>query len=194
MAVITLLSPGPGVLKSVTNSLNYGLRRAMIGVAGLATGVFCVAALCATSLGALLAASPAMFWLVRIAGAAYLVYLGIKLWRAAGLAVNRESGQMKSHRALFVEGWLLQFSNPNGIFFFLSVLPQFIDHHSRYLPQLTLLVLTFCGLLILVHSGYAGFAGQLQRWAGQGRSGQWLNRLGGLVFILFGVLLLKPMF
>ena len=61
MATLTILSPGPGVLKSVTNSLNYGFKRAFIGVIGLSTGTFCVAVLSATSLGALLAASDTGF-------------------------------------------------------------------------------------------------------------------------------------
>jgi threonine/homoserine/homoserine lactone efflux protein len=192
MAVLTIVSPGPGVLKSLTNALQYGLRPALIGIAGLACGVFCVAALAATSLGALLSASATAFHVIRIAGAAYLLYLGVRLWRAPTMKLAASAATAKRRRTLFVEGWLLQFSNPNALFFFLSVLPQFIDRSHPYLPQFLLLVLTFCLLLVVVHGSYACGARHGQRWlAGTAGAGRWLNRGGGAAFVIFSVLLLN---
>lgn len=191
MATLTILSPGPGVLKSLTNALHYGIRPALAGIAGLACGVFCVAALTASSLGILLARSPQAFMAIRFAGAAYLVYLGIRLWRAPSPDPGQAVAMDKRDRTLFLEGWMLQFSNPNAVFFFLSVLPQFIRRQDAYLPQFLTLVLIFCMLLVLVHAGYAVFARHALRWLGSRRGGRWLNRAGGATFVLFGVLLLR---
>ena len=81
MAALTILSPGPSTLKSLTNALNHGLGAALVGMAGLTCGVLVVATLSATSLGMLIAASPTTFELVRYGGVLYLVWLGVKLWR-----------------------------------------------------------------------------------------------------------------
>jgi len=190
MATMTILSPGPGVLKSLTNALHYGLRPAFVGIAGLACGVFCVAALSATSVGVVLSTSATAFLFVRLLGAAYLIYLGVKLWRAPAMTLSTSGTAAKPGRTLFLEGWMLQFSNPGAVFFFLSVLPQFINRAHAYLPQFLLLVLTFCALLVLVHGSYVLCARRAQRWLNVG-GGRVFNRVGGAAFLLFGALLLR---
>ncbi|QNF20575.1 LysE family translocator [Aeromonas hydrophila] len=82
MAGLTILSPGPSTLKSLTNALNHGLGPALVGMAGLTCGVLGVATLSATSLGVLLATSPTAFEWVRYGGVLYLAWLGVKLWRS----------------------------------------------------------------------------------------------------------------
>lgn len=189
MALMTIVSPGPGVLKSLTNALNYGLKPAFIGIAGLASGVFCVAAISATGIGVLLATSATAFQIIQWVGAAYVIYLGIKLFRTPVRTLSTETHHHKNGRTLFLEGCLLQFSNPNAVLFFLSILPQFIDHAHPYLPQFIGLVMTFCVLLILVHGCYAVFAQKAKHWFGSNRGGLWINRAGGLAFILLGCML-----
>lgn len=85
---------------------------------------------------------------------------------------------------------MLQFANPNALIFFLSVLPQFIDRESRYLPQFLLLVTSFCLLMILVHGGYILSARKARRWL-QGRGGHWINRISALSFGLLALILLR---
>lgn len=189
MATLTILSPGPGVLKSVTNSLNYGFKRAFIGVIGLSTGTFCVAVLSATSLGALLAASDTAFTVIKYFGAAYLIYMGIKLWRAPAFEFKDAAKEAISNKKLFAECFIFQLSNPKALVFFLSVFPQFIEHDRSYLGQFTVLVLTFCLLLVLVHSVYALFAHKAKSWFTSAHGGRWANRVGGTAFIGFGLLL-----
>ncbi len=192
MAVVTIMSPGPGVLKSLTNSLNYGVKSAVFGIGGLTCGVFLVALLSATGLGLILSASATAFNLIRLIGAGYLIYLGIKLWQTPGSALTQEALTTKNKQELFVEGILLQLSNPNALLFFLSVLPQFIDHSRAYVPQFLLLVLTFCVLLVLVHGSYAVLAHRAKRWLNC-RGGGLFNRAGGMLFIGLGVfLVLSP--
>ena len=189
MATLTILSPGPGVLKSVTNSLNYGFKRAFIGVIGLSTGTFCVAVLSATSLGALLAASDTAFTVIKYFGAAYLIYMGIKLWRAPAFEFKDAAKEAISNKKLFAECFIFQLSNPKALVFFLSVFPQFIEHDRSYLGQFAALVLTFCLLLVLVHSIYALFAHKAKSWFTSAHGGRWANRVGGTAFIGFGLLL-----
>ena len=189
MAVLTILSPGPGVLKSISNSLNYGFKTAFIGVLGLSFGVLCVATISATSLGALLAASNTAFTVIKYMGAAYLIYMGIKLWLAPATQMVNEAAQVVSHKRLFVEGMLFQLTNPKALVFFLSVFPQFIEREQPYVPQFVALALTFCGLLIVIHTAYAFFAQRVQRLLKSSQGGRWLNRVGGTAFIGFGVLL-----
>lgn len=188
MAALTILSPGPSVLKSLTNALNHGLRPALIGMAGLTCGVLGVATLSATSLGMLIAASPTAFDWVRYGGVLYLAWLGVKLWRTVPNLAGEVAPTQGRH--LFLEGIMLQFSNPNALIFFLSVLPQFIDRESRYLPQFLLLAASFCLLMILVHGGYILSARKARRWL-QGRGGHWINRISALSFGLLALILLR---
>ena len=188
MAALTILSPGPSTLKSLTNALNHGLGPALVGMAGLTCGVLAVATLSASSLGVLIAASPTTFELVRYGGVLYLAWLGVKLWRSVPAPLAEAAPTQRHH--LFVEGLLLQFANPNALIFFLSVLPQFIDRERDYLPQFLLLVTSFCLLMILVHGGYILSARKARRWL-QGKGGRWINRISALAFGILAIVLLS---
>lgn len=191
MASATVLSPGPGVLMTLSNALRSGWRASLPGILGIASGATIVAAISATSLGLLLASSALAFTLIKIVGAGYLVWLGIKLWRSPGLALQdpKEGEPPRKPMALFLESLSLQFTNPKAIFFFLSVLPQFIDHHAPHVPQFVLLVLSYAALVILIHSGYALCAQRARHWLKSERGGRTLNRVGGATFMAFGGML-----
>lgn len=189
VATATVLSPGPGVLMALTNALRYGLRGSIGGILGVACGAGVVAALSATGLGMLMAASAAAFNLMKWLGAAYLVYLGLRQW----LAPPPELGAVQAHPASFgrrfVEGLMLQLTNPKVIFFFLSVFPQFIDPADSYALQFAVLVLSYCVLVVAVHCLYALFAKQARRWLVSRQGARWLGRIAGATFIGFGVAL-----
>src|SRR5688572_23458725 len=91
MAAATVLSPGPGVVMTLTNSLRYGMKGTFGGILGIAFGALVVAAISATSLGMLLATSSVAFTVLKFIGAAYLVYLGIKLWRAPAFQFQEQN-------------------------------------------------------------------------------------------------------
>lgn len=101
MATVTVLSPGPGVVMTLTNTLRYGLRRTFGGILGIAAGALFVAGLSATGLGILLSTSAAAFTAMKLLGAAYLLYLGIRLWRSPALHFTaRDSGKARFARFL----------------------------------------------------------------------------------------------
>ncbi len=85
IALVTVASPGPGVILTLSNAIRYGVKPAMLGVLGIALGIFIISVISATSLGVLLATSAFAFTLLKYVGAVYLVYLGIKLWRSPAI-------------------------------------------------------------------------------------------------------------
>src|SRR6478609_7895548 len=125
VAAVALLvvTPGPTMLMCMSNSINHGARRAMTSVAGAVTAVLCVMLLSAMGLGALLAASEAAFTTVKVIGAAYLVWLGIKTFRSgAALAVDAAAPRSRS---FYLQGLLVGASNPKAVLFFAAFFPQF---------------------------------------------------------------------
>ncbi len=190
VATLTVLSPGPGVLMTLTNALRYGLRGTIGGILGIAFGALLVAGISATTLGAVLAASALAFTVLKLAGAAYLIYLGARLWRSPSMHVQSAAqAHQASFKRRFLEGLSLQLTNPKAIFFFLSVFPQFIEGEAGFVRQFALLVLTYAALVVVIHTGYALFAHQARAWLTSERGGRTVNRLGGATFMCFGVAL-----
>lgn len=189
MAAATVLSPGPGVVMTLTNALRYGLRGTFGGILGVATGALVVAALSATSLGVLLATSATAFTVIKWVGAAYLVYLGIRLWRASPFHFSAVDAHDANFGKRFVEGLTLQFTNPKAIFFFLSVLPQFIDARQPYAWQFAVLVGTYSALVVVIHCAYALFAQRAKGWLSSASGGRLVNRAAGTMFMCFGAAL-----
>lgn len=189
MATATVFSPGPGVVMTLTNALRGGIRSTFGGILGIAFGALIVAAISATSLGVLFAASAVAFSVVKFIGAAYLVYLGIRLWRSPPFQFAEQSADEASLRKRFFEGLSLQLTNPKAIFFFLSVFPQFIDPLKSYQVQFGVLVLTYSFLVVVIHSIYAVFAKRAKGWLVSERGGRSVNKAAAATFIFFGVAL-----
>lgn len=189
MATATVFSPGPGVVMTLTNALRYGFRGTFGGILGIAFGALVVAAISATSLGVLLAASALAFTVLKLAGAAYLVYLGIRLWRAPPFQFTEQSAHQANFGRRFLEGLSLQLTNPKAIFFFLSVFPQFIDPNQNYPVQFAFLVLTYSSLVVVIHCMYALFAKRAKRWLTSERGGRTVNKAAAATFVFFGVAL-----
>lgn len=192
MATVTVLSPGPGVVMTLTNTLRYGLAMAFGGILGIATGALVVAGLSATGLGILLSTSATAFTAMKLLGAGYLLYLGVRLWRSPALHINAQTSGNVRFARFFAEGISLQLTNPKAIFFFLSVLPQFIDAQANYTKQFLVLISTYSCLVILIHCLYGAFAYQSRTWLASQRGGQIINRAGAVIFMLFSIGLAIP--
>jgi homoserine/homoserine lactone efflux protein len=189
MATATVFSPGPGVVMTLTNALRYGMRGTFAGILGIALGALVVATISATSLGVLLAASALAFTVLKFIGAGYLIYLGIRLWRAPAFKFAEQSAHEASFGRRFLEGLSLQLTNPKAIFFFLSVFPQFIDTEKNYSLQFTTLVLTYSVLVVVIHCTYAFFAKRAKGWLASERGGRAVNKAAGATFVFFGAAL-----
>jgi homoserine/homoserine lactone efflux protein len=192
LAAVSLLivTPGPTMLMCVTNAVNHGPARALASAAGALAASVCIMALSALGLGALLAASEAAFTVLKVAGALYLMWLGIRTFRSGtALAPARPAG---ASRSLLVQGLLVGASNPKALLFFSAFFPQFIDPAAPVLPQFVLLAATFVAgdFLMLVAAAFG--VGRIAPWLRQARVVRWINRVcGGLFTVMGGLLLLS---
>ena len=187
IAIATILSPGPGVLLTLTNSIRYGTNGAIGGIFGIAFGTFIIAGVSATSVGVILATSAIAFTIMKYIGAVYLIYLGIKLWNSPTPKMNTKNHTTRNIKVQFLEGITLQITNPKAVFFFMSIFPQFINYSSEFLGQFVLLVITYSCLVVVIHFMYAYLAKKARNWLSSSRGGRIVNCAGGGTFMFFGV-------
>lgn len=157
MALAATFSPGPAVLLAVSTTLTLGARRTAYSSAGNALGVFLVSCVAVGGMGLLFEAWPPAFMVLKLAGAAYLAWLGIKQWRNAGQAgrTGMTSVPEGSGRGtVFRRGVLVACSNPKAIVFFAAVFPQFMPPGKVDVLRFLLLSLTFVACTLLAHLSY----------------------------------------
>ena len=184
-SAVLLLIPGPTVLLVVSYALTQGRRVALAMATGVALGDFTARTLSLAGLGALLLTSATLFTLLKWVGAAYLVYLGIKLWRAEPQMPD-VSAAAPAARGIFLHAFAVTVLNPKSIAFFVAFVPQFIDHQAALLPQLALMEATFVGLALLNALGFALAADRLRGRIRHKRTLTWFNRAGGSCLIGIG--------
>lgn len=183
-AGLITLAPGPDNLMVLALGLARGARAGIAFGLGCAAGCLSHTTLAALGLGALVAATPAAFTGLKIAGGLYLLWLGIKSWRAAASPAV-EAGAAASPGRLFRQGLLANAVNPKVILFFLAFLPQFVDPGRGAVAwQLAALGVIFTLQAGILFSAIGLFAGRLGAWLGQGL---WLGRLSGVLFIGLGL-------
>lgn len=122
IAFLTLLSPGPGVLFTVTNSINYGVKTALFGISGLIIGMFVIAVISASGVGLIITSNPTIFTVLKFIGAFYLMYLGYKNFSktpSQDLITDQQSDKNVSKSRLFYQGLLASLLNPKTIVFLL---------------------------------------------------------------------------
>jgi len=183
-AFVMLIIPGPTILLVIGQSLGGGARNAVPLVAGVALGDLTAMTLSLAGMGALLAASATAFMAVKWAGAAYLVWLGLKMWRAPVTA--EAAPPLPAGRALR-EAWLVTALNPKGIIFFVAFVPQFIDPASPFAPQAAILVATFVTMAAANALVYATLASRLSGAVRRPDLRRLLNRVGGAVLMSAGL-------
>lgn len=184
-----LIIPGPTVMLVVGCALGEGRRAALGTVGGVLLGDLLAISVSALGLGALLAASATVFTLLKWAGAAYLVWLGVKIWRAPvdARAVERVATDGDQRRRA-VQGFVVTALNPKSLAFFVAFLPQFMTADAPILPQLAILAPTFAGLAALTNGGYALLAGAVRSRLRSPVVLRAINRVGGGFLIGAGVL------
>jgi threonine/homoserine/homoserine lactone efflux protein len=183
-ATAMLLIPGPTILLVIGQSLGGGARNALPLAAGVALGDLTAMSLSLAGMGALLAASATAFALLKWAGAAYLVYLGVKLWRAP---VDAAAAPPLPARRAMREAYVVTALNPKGIVFFVAFVPQFLDPARPFLPQATILVATFVTLAAFNAAGYALLAAHLSGAVRRPGLRRALNRTGGAILVGAGL-------
>lgn len=187
------LSPGSGAVLSMSHGLAYGVRQTTATIVGLQLGLGVVLLIAGVGVGALLLASAQAFFVVKTLGAAYLIWLGWKQWRAP-VAVGADDAPAQdttlSVRERLLRGFLTNVTNPKGIVFMVAVLPQFIDPQRPLALQLLILLATTVAVDLVVMHGYAWLAARLQALLRGARARLVRNRVFGGVLMAMGASLM----
>jgi threonine/homoserine/homoserine lactone efflux protein len=184
--LIFSLTPGPTVMLISAYGFKGGFRDALAAIAGTQTGNTLWYVICVTGLGALVTASPFVFHVIRLLGAAYLVFLGLSaLWKSWHAAAEAQGPRLMGKP--YVQATLTQMGNPKAILFFGALVPQFLDTTAPLLTQYVIMyAVTFIGEAIIL-TGYGALAAIGGRTAGL-RHAVWRERISGLVLLSLGVL------
>ncbi len=194
VVVVIIVTPGPSAALCLAHGVSHGPARALSTVAGGMLASTCLMCLSALGLGAAIAASDTLFLAIKLAGAFYLVVLGISIWRASPPAPSDPHKDVAlSHSSsiskLFRQGFAVGIANPKDLLFFGALFPQFLNPTLPLAPQLSLLGLTWLVVDGLTMFSYAAIGARL---APKVRAlGAWktLNRITGGFFIAAGGLL-----
>jgi threonine/homoserine/homoserine lactone efflux protein len=185
-----ILTPGQDMLYVMSRALAQGRRAGLYSALGVIVGILVHTVLAALGVGAILAASEGLFLALKLAGAAYLVYLGLKLLlaREAPLALAA-GGRRFSAASLFWQGVLSNVSNPKIVVFFFAFLPQFVDPASAHpTADLLLLGILYAAMGLVVKAGVGLAAGSLsERVLRRPRALVWINRVSGTILIGLGL-------
>lgn len=192
VALALIVIPGPSVLFVIGRALSLGRRPALATVAGNAVGEYVQVAAVALGIGAIVERSVALFSVVRLAGAAYLVFLGIRaiLRRHALDSTLQEDARLPSRVRIMRDGFVVGLTNPKSLAFFVAVLPQFVTPGGRAAVQLLLLGLVWVGIALVSDSAWALLAGRARSWFGRSpRRLAVMGASGGVAMIGLGVAL-----
>ena len=196
VALLVTFSPGPAVLLAISNAIAVGPRRAMISSMGNGFGLFIISGVAMAGMGVVLATSATAFMLLKLAGALYLVYLGVKQWRSktsivADAPVALGAANPNSFWKLFRQGLTVALTNPKAILFFSALFPQFITPGEPVAIQFTVLTTSFVACAMLAHLFYANLARLLKTQLATPGRAKLFNRISGGAFVLLGLSLLR---
>ena len=186
-SAVLLVIPGPTILLVVSYALGRGWRVAAPVAVGVALGDLTAMTLSMLGVGALLASSALLFTAVKWIGAGYLVWLGVKLWRAGATLEAEARIEPVAARRMLANAWLVTTLNPKSIVFFVAFLPQFLDPARPFWPQMAIFEATFVLLAFANAFGYALLAARARRLARNPRAIRLVNRAGGTALIAAGV-------
>jgi threonine/homoserine/homoserine lactone efflux protein len=185
-SAVLLLIPGPTILLVVSYALGRGWKVAAPVATGVALGDLTAMTLSMLGVGALLATSAALFTALKWIGAAYLVWLGVKLWRAGSTLDATARTEGAAPLRMLAHAWLVTTLNPKSIVFFVAFLPQFLDAGRPFWPQMAIFEATFVTLAFANAFGYAILASRARRLAASPRALRNVNRVGGTALIAAG--------
>ncbi len=186
-AVLLLVVPGPTDTLVVSYVLIRGRRSALASVPGVCLGYIASLSLTLLGLGALLMTSAELFHALKIAGAVYLIYLGIKTWRAPVPETLNDDGRLARDKwRMFTQSFIVTALNPAGIMFYVAFFPQFIDIERPLMPQMVALGACFVILGTLNSALYATLAVQVRRFVHSQRARKNINRATGGILIAMG--------
>ena len=185
-------TPGAGAINTMSNSLNAGFRRSIWGILGQQAALVVHVVIVALGVGVLVASSPVLFNVIRYAGAAYLIYLGVRQFLSKPSVEEEQTAALRDESAwsIFRRGFWVNLLNPKAIVFFLAFTPQFIRPDQPLFTQYAVLTATIVVIDILVMwFFFAAAARSFQRFTQTARGQLVLSKVFGVLFMAVGVLL-----
>ena len=184
------LSPGAGAVAAMSAGVNHGFARGYFMTFGLVMGIWTQVLVVGLGLGALIAASSLAFAAVKWLGVGYLLWLGIRQWRAPAQPMVAATGEAQvTRRSLVLRGWMVNAVNPKGTVFLLAVVPQFLDLAQPLAPQYGVIGTTLMFTDLVVMAGYTALASRLLRLLKSPLQIRAMNRLFGGLFVAAAALL-----
>ena len=188
-----VISPGPAILLAISNSIRYGISKVLLSSIGNISGLFLLSSAAIFGLGAILKTSHNLFLIVKVVGAGYLIYLGIRQWQSkknfftdTTLVPDGQKIKFKTKKMFFLEGFLIAMTNPKAILFFTALFPQFIKTNTPLAPQFLIMTFTFMAMSFICLMSYGLLASKAKRWFAKGSRTKWFNRTLGSIFVIIG--------
>ena len=190
-----IISPGPAVFLALANGMSASLNAVVLSSLGNIIGLFFLSAISIIGLGSLILASATLFFIVKIIGAAYLIYLGLKQLKSSKALSNSELQtyvtEERTHHSYFFEGLLLAATNPKPILFFIAIFPQFLKIETPLIPQFFIMTTIFMTISFLSLFGYGYVAKSAKKVFSNKMGMKWFHRVTGGLFIGMGIGLLQ---
>jgi len=184
--VVFVTTPGPNAVNCITNGMTLGMRRAMIGVLAILTQAAAFLMLSALGVTALIAASPTAFWIAKLIGAGFLVYLGIRGW------MNATKPPVVTHRtgaSIYVRALAIATISPKSVAGYLAAFSQFVQPDVPVWDQMWLIMPTALTITALSYTGFTALGAGIGRAALGAVFNVWVRRVMSLCFVIYGVLL-----
>ena len=194
ISLANIFAPGAGVVYAITTGIQGGLRGNFWCRVGLAVGILVLMTASVSGLGVIVANSPTIFTVLRFIGIAYLIYLGIKAWRAPATSLIAD-GAIPAHngRRQFAEAFMLQITNPQPLVFFISRLPQFIDQKLAYIPQVVIMTIVYSFLVFAVMTIYTFAVARARTFFKSPQASLILRRTSAVFFFIIAALVIVTM-
>ncbi|MEO0751972.1 MAG: LysE family translocator [Pseudomonadota bacterium] len=187
--VVFVTTPGPNAANCVTNGMTFGFKRALPGVAAILTQAMLFLSLSAVGITALIAASPLAFQALKLAGAAFLIYLGIRGWLNARQPVRADERPVQGAKSIFWRAFLIATINPKSVAGYLAAFSQFVQPDVAIAAQMWVIVPTALSITALSYLTYTALGAGLGRMALGVIFNTWLRRTMAAVFVAYGVAL-----
>jgi len=189
-----VISPGPAVFLALANGMAQDMKVVSISSFGNIVGLFILSSISISGLGAILTTSATLFMMVKIVGAVYLIYLGIKQFRnakAIGMATSNNKTSRRSNRSYFMESFLIAATNPKPIIFFIALFPQFLNLEAAILPQFLIMTGIFMFFSFFSLCSYGFLSKSAKHLFNNENRMKWFHKITGGIFIGMGVALFQ---
>ena len=191
VSVLTITSPGAAILLAINNSMKYDLKAVAFSSLGNILGLFLLSLVAMFGVGVLIKTSDTFFWILKIIGAVYLIYLGIRHMTSGhkdfALNQSREHLRTYSPKKIFAKGFLVAATNPKPILFFSAIFPLFLSPNHPVVLQFFIMTFTFMAISFASFMTYGLISRHAKAWFFDEKSLQWFYKISGAVFVLMGI-------